>query len=149
MTAGDRKVFAPIPARALRDQRLSGLQLRLLGAIAMFDRMGRNGQGCWAGNERLAEFAGCAYTSVSTELGRLREYGYVTTERHATNQRRLVHRVVYNAEDARSFRARNSSANAEPFARHDSSAHAEPSAQPDSSANDVAQFGNHRAVSRQ
>jgi hypothetical protein len=71
----DRKVFAPIPARALRAQRLSGLQLRLLGAIALFDRMGRNEQGCWTGHELLAEIAGCAYTSVSTELGRLREFG--------------------------------------------------------------------------
>jgi DNA-binding MarR family transcriptional regulator len=117
VTSSSRKVFAPIPARALRDQRLSGLQLRLLGAIALFDRMGRNGQGCWARHELLAEIASCAYTSVSTELRRLHLAGYITNSRHPKDRRRTVYSVVYTDADAHKFRKRNGSANAEQFGK--------------------------------
>jgi hypothetical protein len=39
---------------------------------------------------------------------------YISTSKQPKNQRRLVHRVVYNDEDGRKFRKRNTSSNDEP-----------------------------------
>ena len=54
--------FAAIPARAYGDPRLKGLHHKTLGVVALHDRMSsvlKKGQGCWAGNKRLAELIGC------------------------------------------------------------------------------------------
>ena len=51
-STGKQQRFAPAPLRALRDQRLGGLHLRTLGIIAAFDRLGKNGGGCWASKTR-------------------------------------------------------------------------------------------------
>ncbi|GAG18887.1 unnamed protein product, partial [marine sediment metagenome] len=57
MADGGRVFFAALPARAIGDARLTGLHLKALGAIATHDRISgqrKKGQGCWAGNKRLA-----------------------------------------------------------------------------------------------
>ena len=58
MSSSKQQRFAPLPLRALRDQRLGGLHLRTLGIIAAFDRLGKNGSGCWASQNTIAKIAG-------------------------------------------------------------------------------------------
>jgi hypothetical protein len=94
------KFFAPIPARALSDGRLTARHLQVLGAVALHDRLGVNGQGCWAGRRRLAQDSGCNETHVSDALGDLRLYGYIVSTPHPRDNRTSVHRVVYTDDDA-------------------------------------------------
>ncbi len=49
--------FGAIPVRAFGDTKLSAADLRILGAIAYFDRFGRNGYGCIADPGKIAEIA--------------------------------------------------------------------------------------------
>jgi DNA-binding MarR family transcriptional regulator len=91
-----KELFAPLPIRAISDQRLSGRHLRVLAAIAYHDRFGRNGQGCWAGRRRLAAEAGIAGTHVSNMLSDLRSWAYIKSERHPMNRRTTIHRVIYD-----------------------------------------------------
>lgn len=101
MAEGEKPGFAPLPARAIGDPRLSALHLRALGAIAMHDRLGRNRQGCWAGNKRLAEMIGCDYTRLSAALTNLATWGYIEREPHPLNKRMRVFRVLYTDDDWR------------------------------------------------
>ncbi len=102
--------FAPIPARAIGDGALSGLDLRLLGAIALHDRMsetGRSRQGCWASHKRLAAMLGCDKSAVSRSLKRLVEWGYVQSQRNPRSRRYKVLVVHYTDEDAAIMAERN------------------------------------------
>lgn len=89
--------FAAIPGRANCDDRLSGLHFRVLGTIAGHDRMGRNGQCCWAGRNTLAELVGCHPSRVSTAIRDLIEWGYLEEQRHEEDGRKKGYRVVYEA----------------------------------------------------
>lgn len=89
--------FAAIPGRANRDDRLSGLHFRVLGTIAGHDRMGRNGQCCWAGRAKLASLVDCHPSRLSTAISDLIEWGYLDEERHKDDGRKKGYRVVYEA----------------------------------------------------
>lgn len=54
-----------------------------------------SGQGCWASNKTLSQKSNISYTTVSTYLGSLIEWGYLTRETHPTDRRRNVLRVNY------------------------------------------------------
>lgn len=95
--------YAPYPLRALRDQRLTGLHLRVLGVIAAHDRLNKNGQGCRAGNKRLAELSGCHLKSLSPALKALAELGYIEANTNPLNRRSRIYTVIYTDEDAESF----------------------------------------------
>jgi DNA-binding MarR family transcriptional regulator len=97
---GSSVFFAPIPARALSDQRLTARHFRVLSAVAMHDRFGQNGQGCWAGRKRLAQEAGCTGTHVSDVLTDLRLFGYIDSQPHPMNHRTRVHRIIYTDADS-------------------------------------------------
>lgn len=99
-----KPTYAPIPARALADTRLSGTDLRLLAAIAAHDRFGKNGTGCFASQRRLAALIGAHEKAVARSAARLVEFGYTTTERSPTNGRLVVYRVVYTEDDAAAMR---------------------------------------------
>jgi DNA-binding MarR family transcriptional regulator len=91
-----------VPARAIGDQRLSGLHFRVLACIALHDRMSaaaKGRQGCWAGNKTLAEECGCNYTNLSTAITDLGHLGYVERERHPLNKNLRVYRVIYSDDD--------------------------------------------------
>jgi hypothetical protein len=100
-------VFAPIPARALIDPRLKGrhLHLQILGLIAVHDRFGANGVGCYAGHNRLAGLAGCDYTRLSATVRDLGEWGYLVASPHPLNKRLRVYRVIYDDGDGELFSA--------------------------------------------
>src|SRR5262245_51546763 len=101
MNRNPNRRFSPVPARAFRDERLSsGRHFRLLGIIALHDRLGGNGRGCTASQRRLAKLMNCDEAWTSHTPSDLRSAGYVETTIDPTNRRRRVHRVIYTAEDA-------------------------------------------------
>ena len=92
--------FAPLPLRALCDQRLGGLHLRTLGIIAAFDRLGKNGSGCWASQNTIAKIAGVDKARLSRSLSDLRDFGYISSEINPHKRWFRVHRVIYMDNDA-------------------------------------------------
>jgi hypothetical protein len=101
---GERPIYAPIPARAFGDDRLSGTDLRLLAAIAAHDRFGRNGSGCFASQRRLAGLINAHEKAVARAASRLAEFGYLGVERNPMNARLVVYRVIYTDADAHAMR---------------------------------------------
>ena len=125
--------FAPLPPRAIGDQRLTGIHLRVLAAIALHDRMsaGRKaGQGCWAGNQKLAAVCGCNYNNLSTAITDLVALGYIERQAHPINKRLRVYRVIYNETDQAIVKARDSSPTGEGMSRPQTS-DADPIVRPD------------------
>jgi DNA-binding MarR family transcriptional regulator len=98
-----KQFFAATPARAIGDTRLTGLHMKALAAIAIHDRLSapRNrGQGCWAGNKRLAEMIGCNYSNLSTALTNLATWGYIDRRINPMNRKRRILFVIYSDQDA-------------------------------------------------
>lgn len=95
-----KPIFSAIPARAMRDERLSALDLRVLMAVAAHDRFGANGIGCYASHTRLAELVGCHIKSLSRSLSTLATCGYLEGSLHPLNKKTRVYRVVYTEDDA-------------------------------------------------
>src|SRR5436190_24080632 len=96
-----KKNFAPIPLRAVRDQRLTGHHLRVLAVIAAHDRLNKNGSGCWASQNRLAALLGCSKSRLSEGLSDLRDYGYIDSRLNPEKRWYRVHRVIYSIDDER------------------------------------------------
>jgi len=93
------EIFAPIPARAMADEALSALDLRVLAALAAHDRFGANGIGCYASHKRLAALVRCHLKSLSRSLRTLAEHGYIDAAPHPLNKRTRVYRVRYTGAD--------------------------------------------------
>ncbi|WP_163265615.1 helix-turn-helix domain-containing protein [Chelativorans alearense] len=91
----DKPIYAPLPARAMGDKRLSGEDFRVLMAVSAHDRLGANGIGCFASHTRLAALVGCHEKSLSRSLARLVECGYVEAGRHPINRRTRTYRIKY------------------------------------------------------
>lgn len=91
-----KEQFAPLPLRAMGDRRLTARHFRVLMAIAFHDRFNRNGQGCWAGRDKLAALAQCSVTHFSDAISDLRGWGYVISTPHPLNRRQVVHRITYD-----------------------------------------------------
>ena len=91
--------YAPIPVRALADLRLNAMHLRTLGVVAAFDRLGKNGSGCWASQNKIAKILGVDKTNLSHRLSDLRDYGYITSEMNPDKRWFRVHRVIYTDAD--------------------------------------------------
>ncbi len=92
--------FGAIPVRAGGDARLSAPDFRVMITIAYFDRLGRNGTGCYADRRKLAELAAVDYTHVARHTARLREFGYLEIGRSATDRRKRVYSLIYNEDRA-------------------------------------------------
>jgi hypothetical protein len=95
-----KAIFSPIPPRAIGDERLSALDLRVMMAVAVHDRMSKNGVGCTAGHGRLAGLVGCHLKSLSRSLRMLAECGYVGGRANPLNPRSRCYFVVYNEFDS-------------------------------------------------
>jgi hypothetical protein len=99
----DKLYFAPLPPRALGDKRLAGLHLRVLGAVALHDRMAgalKKGQGCWAGPKGIAAKCGGAnLANVCSAITDLTSWGYLESRYHPDDRRKRVLHVVYNDDD--------------------------------------------------
>jgi DNA-binding MarR family transcriptional regulator len=91
--------FAPIPARAARDRRLSARHWRVLAVIANHDQLDGNGAGCWASQRRLAHLLGMDEADFSNLVTDLRTWGYINATTNPNDQRRRILRVIYNERD--------------------------------------------------
>jgi hypothetical protein len=83
------------------DQRLTGHHLRVLALVAAHDRLGKNGSGCWAAQNRLAALLGCSKSRLSEGLSDLRDYGYIDSRLNPQKRWYRVHRVIYSSDDER------------------------------------------------
>jgi DNA-binding MarR family transcriptional regulator len=92
--------FGAIPVRAFGDARLSAADFRVMGVIAYFDRLGRNGTGCYVDPRKLAELAAVDYKHVARHTGRLQEFGYLEIGRSATDRRKRFYSLIYNEDRA-------------------------------------------------
>ncbi len=97
--------FGPIPFRAFGDDRLHKSHYRLLGVIAAHDRFNSNGQGCRAGNARLAKLSNANYTALSRAIRQLADWGYIQGSVNPLNRRSRTYVVIYSDEDLETFRA--------------------------------------------
>lgn len=94
----DKQLFAPMPLRAMRAD-LSGLNLRILIAVAAHDRMSLasgKGQGCRASNDRLSTLIGCSYARLCSGLSDLAAAGFIHRSKLG---RHTVYQVIYTEED--------------------------------------------------
>jgi DNA-binding MarR family transcriptional regulator len=92
------ELWAPVPARAISDERLTLTHFRTLAAIALHDRMSgrrKTGQGCWASHKTLAQMCDVNYNNLSTAISELGRWGYITRQSHPLNKRQHVYRVIY------------------------------------------------------
>lgn len=90
-----RMEFLPMPMDSMFDTRLTLTDLRVLGAIAYFDRRSANGRGCFATASTLAQMAHCDTRTVKRATAKLRELNFIRSETSKSDGRRLIHRVVY------------------------------------------------------
>jgi DNA-binding MarR family transcriptional regulator len=89
----NKPAFAAVPIRAFSDDRLSGRHWRVLCVIAFHDRLGRNGQGCWASLKQLAQEANLSEPHFSDMASDLRRWGYVTADRNPARRNQIIRRV--------------------------------------------------------
>lgn len=98
----------PLPMRAIRrtgnaETDLSALDLRVLAAVAHFDRMScyLGGGGAYASHEKLAETVNCHRTSLSSSLNKLVRLGYLLQFKNPRDRRKTsVFRVIYDGDEA-------------------------------------------------
>lgn len=95
-----KPIYAALPARTIGDERLSALDLRVLMVIAVHDRLGANGVGCYASHPRLATLVRCHLKSLSRSLRMLGLCGYIEAKQHPLNKRLRVYQVIYHSEDS-------------------------------------------------
>ena len=105
--------FAPIPQRAMEDERLTGVDWRALAAVSYHHRLGRNGRPCLAKLETLAKEVRCNPTTLSESLNKLSGLGYLRRERNQRDARQWMYYVLYDEGDTSANAEVNTSANAE------------------------------------
>ncbi|MER9529582.1 helix-turn-helix domain-containing protein [Mesorhizobium sp. M0309] len=99
MAKNDGRLFCPDPPRAMADQRLTSLDLRVMMAISIHDRMSTNGIGCTAGHGRLAGLVGCHLKSLSRSIRTLAECGYIGGRANPLNPKSRCYFVIYSEMD--------------------------------------------------
>ena len=87
--------FAALPLRVIRDKRLSARDQRILMAISMHDRFGKNGVGCCARLARISAIACVSENHASTSIKSLERLGYVEMRKGCTDKRLRTYRVRY------------------------------------------------------
>lgn len=96
--------FAAIPMRAFGDERLKLRHFHVLGVVAIHDRFGANGTGCYANHRRLAQMARCDYTTLSKAMADPGSWGFLEAKPHPLNKRLRVYRVLYTDADIAYFK---------------------------------------------
>lgn len=86
-----------IPADLWLDENLSALDKIIYAEIDSLDC----GDGCFAGNEYLAEFCQCSERKISDAVAKLIDIGYIETARFDGRRRILRVRVAKNARQSR------------------------------------------------
>lgn len=97
--------FAPIPNRAIYDDRLGFMHMRVLGCITMHDRMGRNGRHCLLSNRRIGEKLDMDFSNVAKCVRDLIEWGYLARLANPDHKQRQQLMTVYDeAADLRAIK---------------------------------------------
>ncbi len=94
----DTRIFTTLPANAIGDGTLTGLDLRCLAAISIHDGMSlikETGAGCYAAFSTLARKVGTDVTNFSKSVSKLIKRGYVVKEPQLHDRRRYTLRVVF------------------------------------------------------
>lgn len=99
-----KPIYAPLPLRALGDDRLSRADLVTLAVVAAHDRFGKNRTGCFASYARLADMTHQCERALKRSLQRLGELGYIRVEANPMDARRRVLFVEYTQADAAAMR---------------------------------------------
>lgn len=92
--ANPKRGYGAIPMRAFPDHRLHRTHLAVLGAIAYFDGFGRNGCGCYASQQQIADIAGCNRWTVCRRQRELIDWGYLRATKSSKRGRTQYH-VLY------------------------------------------------------
>ena len=100
------RAFAPVPARAKQDKRLTASHHRCL--LGLCDLMDKATGYCLASHRTLSKHVGLARQKIGNRLGDLESWGYIARVhrgRHSAGTRRgrfktFLYRVVYDAADA-------------------------------------------------
>ncbi len=93
--------FAPLPARACGDTRLTGGHWRVLAVIAFHDRFNRNNRGCYITHQKMAEFIGSSRSSVTEWIRDLYTWGYVGVLAPLNkDRRREAYTIQYDPPEA-------------------------------------------------
>lgn len=100
-----KPLYAPMPARVIGAGNLSALDLRVLMAVAVHDRLGANGIGCSASQERLATMVGCHTKSLSRSIAALAAGGHIRVKPNPMDSRQKTYQVIYNEFDQAYFDA--------------------------------------------
>ncbi len=87
--------WGAVPIRAASDPRLSGSHFRVLTVIARYAGFGKNGTGCYAAQQTLADATGLHITTISHRVADLVEWGYLSSRRQK-NRRRKQYNVLYD-----------------------------------------------------
>lgn len=105
MSDSDQKpCFGGVPLRAVKDDRLTPLDFRVLCVIARHDGFDRNRRGCFASHKRIASIVDGHYKSVTRSIARLVEAGYLSAEGQPGDGRMRIYRVQYTEKDHEAFR---------------------------------------------
>lgn len=91
--------WGAVPIRAAADSRLSGSHFRVLTVIARYAGFGKNGTGCYASQQTLADATGLHVTTISHKVADLVEWGYLDSRRQK-NRRKKQYSVLYETLDA-------------------------------------------------
>jgi hypothetical protein len=96
-----KKAFGPVPMRAIADEDLTALDLRVLTLVAYRDRFSKNGIGCFEEiSEMKKRLGGIPHEkSISRSLGKLFDRGYITRDRHPEKRRLMVYKGIYAEAD--------------------------------------------------
>jgi DNA-binding MarR family transcriptional regulator len=94
-----------MPARVIGAENLSALDLRVMMAIAVHDRLGANGIGCSASQTRLATLVDCHIKSLSRSIAALADAGMIRVKPHPLDSRQRTYQVVYSEFDQAYFDA--------------------------------------------
>ncbi|MBZ9655043.1 helix-turn-helix domain-containing protein [Phyllobacterium lublinensis] len=88
--------FAALPIEIMLDKKVPPA-IRVLCAITKFDRVGKNGRGCFATQSTIAQETALDIGSVKRWIKYWVDLGYLSSEKDKKDARKRVLRVVYKS----------------------------------------------------
>lgn len=101
--ASDKRRFYCLPVAAITDARLTAMDHRILGVVALHDGMSGikgGGGGCYASYKTLTDIVGCDYTNFGRSVSKLIQLGYLSRDPQVLDKRKFTLRVLYPGLDS-------------------------------------------------
>lgn len=101
--ASDKRFFYCLPVAAISDARLTAMDHRILGVVALHDGMSSvkgGGGGCYASYQTLTKIVGCDYTNFGRSVSKLIQLGYLSRDPQILDKRKFTLRVIYTGLDS-------------------------------------------------